>query len=101
MTRRTGLRRWGRLVGLGLVVGAVVTEQRKPPAEREWHGRLGGLVPYDFRPPTRERLRAALWNPESSRLLTPQVWGVGWTVNVGRLVRLVRERVAGRQPVSR
>lgn len=87
-------RRLGRLVGLGLAAAAVVTERRKPPEEREWHGRLGGIVPYDFRRPTMERVKASLWDPESSRLVTPQVFGVGWTLNVGRVVRLLRDRRA-------
>lgn len=95
MSTRRALRRWGRLAGLGLVGAAVAAEQRKPPEEREWHGRVGGIVPYDFRRPTLDRLRSAVWDPDSPHLLSPQVFGVGWTLNVGRLVRLVRERVAG------
>lgn len=79
-----------RLAALALTAGAVAQELRKPSEQREWHGRLGGVVPYDFRLPTVERVRAALWNPESDRLVTPQVFGVGWTVNAGRLVKLLR-----------
>lgn len=88
------LRNAVRLAGMAAVVAAVVTEQRKPPEEREWHGRLGGIVPYDFRRPTLARVRAALWNPDTTRILTPAVFGVGWTLNVGRVVRLVRRRLA-------
>lgn len=90
------LRRLLRLAGLGALVAAVVTERRKPPAEREWHGRLAGLVPYDLRRPTMERVRSSLWNPGSPRLISPQVFGVGWTLNVGRLVHLARRRFGGR-----
>ena len=75
-----------RLVGLALLVAALVQELRKPAAERTWHGQLGGFVPYDFRPPTLERVRARLWNPEDDRILVPTLFGVGWTVNVGRLI---------------
>ena len=96
MTRREGVRRWMRLASLAAVAAAIVTEQRKPPAEREWHGRLGGFLPYDFRPPTMARVRSALWDPESPRLVSPQVVGVGWTLNVGRIVHLIRRRVADR-----
>ena len=92
MTGSRRLRLCGRAAGLALVAAAIVTEYRKPPAEREWHGRLAGFVPYDFRRPTLDRARAAMWNPESARLFYPQVFGVGWTVNVGRLVRLVVRR---------
>lgn len=46
------------------------------------HGRLFGVVPYDFRRPTLERVRRTLWNPDDERFLVPTVFGVGWTVNV-------------------
>ena len=92
MKDRRRRRKLGRLVGLGLTAAAIVTERRKPPEEREWHGRLGGIVPYDFRRPTVERAKASLWDPDSSRLITPQVFGVGWTLNLGRVVRLVQDR---------
>ena len=88
--RRAKVRSFLRLVALVLTAGAVAQELRKPSAQREWHGRLGGVVPYDFRLPTVDRVRAALWSPDSERLVTPQVFGVGWTLNVGRLVRLLR-----------
>ena len=79
-----------RLVALAMTAGAVAQELRKPSAQREWHGQLGGVVPYDFRFPSPGRVRAALWSPDSDRLITPQVFGVGWTVNLGRLVKLLR-----------
>jgi hypothetical protein len=79
-----------RLAALGLTATALVKELRTPSDQREWHGKLAGVVPYDFRVPTRARLRAAFWSPDSDRLLTPQVFGVGWTLNLGRLVKLVR-----------
>jgi len=88
--RRAKIGSFLRLAALALTAGAVAQELRKPSDQREWHGRLGGVVPYDFRLPTVERVRAALWNPESDRLVTPQVFGVGWTVNAGRLVKLLR-----------
>ena len=90
LLRRAKLGSFLRLAVLALTAGAVAQELRKPSDQREWHGRLGGVVPYDFRLPTVERVRAALWNPESDRLVTPQVFGVGWTVNAGRLVKLLR-----------
>jgi uncharacterized protein DUF5808 len=52
------------------------------------HGEVFGLVPYDFRLPTAERARAHTWNPDSKRLLTPTTFGVGWSINLGRLARL-------------
>ena len=78
------------LVSLALVVAAVVQELRKPADEREWVGKVAGFVPYDFRRPTLARARAAVWSPEDPRIMMPHSFGVGWTVNVGRLVRLIQ-----------
>jgi hypothetical protein len=78
------VRRTIRFAALALVVAAVATELAKPEAERSWQGRVFGVVPYDFRPPTWERIRAAYWNPESDRLFTDRVFGVGWAVNLHR-----------------
>jgi hypothetical protein len=79
-----GLRRTIRLAAVALVVAAVATELAKPEAERTWQGRVFGLVPYDFRPPTWERIRGAYWNPESDRLFSDRVFGVGWALNLHR-----------------
>jgi Family of unknown function (DUF5808) len=81
------------LVGTGLVAAALAQELRKPEDERTWHGRLGGIVPYDFRRPTLERIREAWWSPDDPRILTERVFGVGWTVNLGRVTRLAQESV--------
>lgn len=72
-----------------LFAAAVVKELRTPSDERTWHGQVA-FVPYDLRPPTPQRIRDAWWNPEDPRLLTPRAFGVGWAVNVGRLVRVAR-----------
>ena len=61
---------------------ALYQELRKPDAERTWHGKVAGVVPYDFRVPTIERLRAAYWDPESDVIFTERVFGVGWAVNL-------------------
>lgn len=76
-----------RVLAVGLAAGAIVKELRKPRGERTWHGEIAGFVPYDFRLPTLERLKSSLWNPDSSRVFTPQVFGVGWSLNLGRLLR--------------
>jgi len=86
-----GIRRLVRLVAFGLVVGAIATELSKPAAERTWHGRVLDLVPYDFRPPTWERIRTAYWNPNSDRLFNDRVFGVGWAVNLHRAKTLMEE----------
>lgn len=72
-----------------LVSAVVIKELRKPAGERTWVGRLGGIVPYDFRPPTLRRVRSTFWAPDNPKVLVPQAFGVGWTVNLGRLLRLV------------
>ena len=73
-----------KVVAIGLLVGAVVQEASKPRAERTWHGRVLGMVPYDFSPPTWDRIRRAYWNPDDDRLFTDRVLGVGWAVNLHR-----------------
>src|SRR5712691_4240791 len=77
-----GVRRLFRLTAVALVVGAVATELSKPEAERTWHGRVIGIVPYDFRPPTWDRIRDAYWNPASDSLFSDRVFGVGWAINL-------------------
>ena len=77
------------LLGTGLLGAAVAAELRKPRGERAWHGKVARVVPYDLRPPTPQRIRDRWWNPEDERLFTGQVFGVGWSVNVGRLARIV------------
>ncbi|HID86342.1 MAG TPA: hypothetical protein EYP55_03060 [Anaerolineae bacterium] len=81
------LRRWIAWIGMVLVATAIYQELQKPPEERAWHGRVAGLVPYDFRVPTLERLRQAYWNPDDPRIFTDRVLGVGWAVNFYSLLR--------------
>ncbi len=83
-----------RLVMLGLTVAAVVREMRLPPDERTWNGVVAGFVPYDFRMPTVERFKERVWDPEGAHVISPHVFGVGWTVNVGRVVALIRHKVS-------
>jgi hypothetical protein len=96
-----GIRRLIRLTAVGLVVAAVATELAKPEAERTWHGRVLGMVPYDFRPPTWERIRGAYWNPASDSLFSDRVFGVGWAINLHRAKSLLEagfERLMGTPP---
>jgi hypothetical protein len=82
-----------RLILLGLTAAAVAEQLRKPESERDWHGALGGVIPYDFRPPTIERLRATYWAPETDELFRPHAFGIGWGLNVGRLVKVYRDQL--------
>lgn len=87
LLRRT--RRMARLVGLGLMVAAIAQEMSKPDHERTWNGLVLGFVPYDFRPPTWERIRQSYWNEDDPRLLTTRVFGVGWGINFYRVRQLL------------
>jgi hypothetical protein len=89
------VRRLVRFAAFGLVLAAVATELSKPEPERTWEGRVLGVVPYDFRPPTWQRIRDAYWNPGSDRLFSDRVFGVGWAVNLHRAKTLM-EQVFGR-----
>ncbi len=98
-----GIRGVVRLVAFGLVVAAIATELSKPAEERTWHGRVLDLVPYDFRPPTWRRIRDAYWNPQSDRLFSDRVFGVGWAINLHRAKTLMeevfRQMMGTQQPV--
>jgi hypothetical protein len=61
---------------------AIYQELRKPPEARTWNGKVAGIVPYDFRIPTLDRLRAAYWDPDNDRVFSENVFGVGWAVNI-------------------
>ena len=83
-------RRFVKLVAIGLIAAAVIEQLRRDPDERTWEGTVAGIVPYDFRMPTLERARSRWWNTHDDRLFVPQVFGVGWTINLARLARLAR-----------
>ena len=89
---RSSKRKWiGRAILLSLVGAAVITELRKPKEERSWHGKLAGFVPYELRRPTLQRVRDTYWAPADEHVFKPAVWGVGWALNVGRVVKMVRD----------
>lgn len=90
-----GFRKLVTLVAMALTVAAVVKELRTPAEERTWHGTVASVVPYEFRMPTLARFRERLWNPESEHYVGPRVFGVGWSLNVGKVVAEVRERLSG------
>jgi hypothetical protein len=81
-----GTKQGFRRLWLLLVLAALAEAWR---TQRD-HGELFGFIPYDFRMPTLERARARTWNPSSPRILTPATFGVGWSLNLGRLARLAR-----------
>jgi hypothetical protein len=83
-------RRFVKLVAFGLVVAALIDQLRRDREERTWEGSVAGIVPYDFRKPTLERARSRWWNTDDDGLFVPQVFGVGWTINLARLAKLAR-----------
>ncbi|HZC26595.1 MAG TPA: hypothetical protein VE287_06195 [Actinopolymorphaceae bacterium] len=94
MARRHGRKkRFSRVDALvcgavgALVATSVIRELRRPAEERTWQGKVAG-VPYDYRPPTVDRLRATWWAPEDDKLVKPTAYGLGWDLNVGRVVKL-------------
>jgi hypothetical protein len=91
--RRGGLKKFITLVSLALTAAAVVKELRTPEDERTWHGKVASVVPYDFRFPTLARVRERLWNPEADSVVSPRVFGVGWTVNAGKVVAMLRGKL--------
>jgi uncharacterized membrane protein len=88
------VRRVVKLVGLGLMVAVVATELKKPVAERQWEGRIAGIVPYALRIPSPERAWRSFWDADNPHLFVPRSFGVGWRVNLAeaqaRLDRLFR-----------
>ncbi len=75
------------LVAVGALAGAAVAKELgKAGEDRTWHGRILGL-PYDFRPPTPARVRAEFWDPDNETLFTPHSFGIGYGVNLARLLR--------------
>src|SRR5213596_1139345 len=85
------IRRLARFTAFALVAAAIATELAKPAPERTWQGKVGGIVPYDFRPPTWQRFRDAYWNPESDHLFSDRVFGVGWAMNLYRAKTLMED----------
>ena len=78
---RTVKRRRGAitlLFALATVVYATRTKQSQGAFVR---------VPFDFRVPTVARLRQRWWNPDDHRIVTPQVFGIGWSLNLYQVLR--------------
>lgn len=49
-------------------------------------------VPYDWRQPTRERVKSRWWNRDDRRVFTPKSWGWGYDVNLLEVARRLRLR---------
>ena len=60
------------------------------------HGKFPG-VPFEFRFPTLGRIRERWWNADDSRVFTPHVFGVGWSLNAYQVLRRFGVRRPGRR----
>ena len=49
-------------------------------------------VPYDWRRPTRARIRSRWWNERDRRIFTPKTFGWGYDVNMAEVARRLRLR---------
>ena len=82
-----------------ITLAAVCQELEKPKEERHWHGKVG-IIPYDFRLPTMERLKQSYWNAGDSRIFTPEAFGIGWGINFFALLdkmRVIEESYASEE----
>ena len=79
-----------QVTAVTLTLAAVFQELEKPKEEREWHGKVAGIFPYDFRIPTIKRLKESYWNPYESRVFAPPVFGIGWAINLYALLEDLR-----------
>ncbi|PZR53108.1 hypothetical protein DNL40_08885 [Xylanimonas oleitrophica] len=91
--KKGGLRKLVTVATAALTVAAVVKELRTPEGQRTWNGKVASVVPYDFRFPTVERIKERLWNPDGDNVISPRVFGVGWTVNAGKVVSVARQKL--------
>jgi len=87
------LKRYIFFASLAVSAAAIVQELSKPKGQRTWHGKVAG-VPYDFRMPSFDRFKNAWWNPEDPRMFTPRDFGVGWAVNLPRLIERWKQDTA-------
>lgn len=77
-------------------IGVFVVEDEEPepddvPREASTSPLVGTWlgIPYDFRPPTGERIRQSMWNPTDPHVMMPRAFGAGWDLNLGAVaVRL-------------
>ncbi len=50
------------------------------------YGRFLG-IPYDWRRPTWSVVREKVWNPQDRHVLTPHIFGWGWSLNLYEVLR--------------
>ena len=75
-----------------LTAAAISQELAKPREKRTWKGRVAG-IPYSFRLDEWADAANEYWNPDSDKILTEHVIGLGWGVNFAALVQRGRGMV--------
>ena len=78
-----------QVAAVAVTVAAIFQEIEKPVEDRKWYGKVG-FVPYDFRFPTIERFKERCWNRYDNKIITPEVFGVGWVINFHALLENLR-----------
>jgi hypothetical protein len=78
-------------LGIIAFVVAIGDQLRRSPEERTWRGTVG-FIPYDFRVPNVDRVLSRVWNTDDPRIFTPQIFGVGWTINWYQVAKNVSPR---------
>lgn len=73
------------IVLVGMLAVSRVLEKRGTKLAGNFMG-----LPYDFRTPNLERAKERLWNPADSRIITPHVYGIGWSINLHSLAKKAR-----------
>lgn len=81
-THPTLLQNLGTTIAVGFAAAAILKDIRNATDHHLIHGELAGGLPYDFRRPTLRRIIDRAWNP-AAPLLTPSIFGLGWTLNLG------------------
>ena len=72
---------WRTAIMIFVIVAAVHAYRTKQSQGRYYN------VPFEFRIPTIERAKKRVWNPSDRRLFTPNIFGVGWTLNLHEAAR--------------
>ena len=89
------------IIGIAALMGLAIREQvQMPKDQRSWHGTLFN-IPYDFRWPTIERLHETFWNKETARVLVPQFFGMGWSINFYPLINPPTVERTSETPVTK
>jgi hypothetical protein len=77
-------------VAIAITIAALADQLTRASADRTWAGKVFGVVPYNFRMPTTQTLRDAVWNSGNANVFTGRAFGVGWTINFYPLWKLLK-----------